>query len=112
MINKCLCIVLINVFVINNNKWNMPLDSVVKCRLDADGTVCLKDILESFNSSIKEEHAWALCYQCAKCFSQVLNDNNIKCCYSVTDFEHVRLHSDGYVHQSTILLDSRHQTCK
>lgn len=90
----------------------MPLESVVKCKLDAEGTLCLKDILESFNSSIKEEHAWALCYQCAKCFLQVLNENDLKFCYNITDVEHVRLHSDGTVHQSTILLGPRHPSCK
>ncbi|GJQ85606.1 putative actin binding protein [Trypoxylus dichotomus] len=39
-----------------------------KCRVNSDGSVCLQDILNSFNSPIREEHAWALCYQCAKFF--------------------------------------------
>lgn len=85
----------------------MPTDSVVRCRLDEEETVCLKDILESFNSSIKEEHAWALCYQCARCFSQVLSENDIERCYVVNSNKHVRLRSDGNVHESTILLGSR-----
>lgn len=85
----------------------MPAGNVVKCRLDEEGTVCLKDILESFNSSIKEEHAWALCYQCARCFKQVVNDSGIERCYTVTEVEHVRLHSDGTVHPRTTVLGSR-----
>ncbi|XP_052816730.1 uncharacterized protein LOC128243175 isoform X2 [Mya arenaria] len=32
--------------------------------------VCLKDVLHSFNNSINEEQAWAVCYQCAQYFSQ------------------------------------------
>lgn len=66
-----------------------------------DGAVCLRDILESFNAPIKEEHAWALCYQCAKCFKDALSTNRNKCC-RVTDVAHIWVHGDGTVHQSTI----------
>lgn len=90
----------------------MPTESVIKCRLDEEGTVCLKDILESFNSSIREEHAWALCYQGARCFSQVLKENGIERCYAVTDVDQVRIYSDGNVHPSTILLGPKSSSGK
>lgn len=32
--------------------------------------VCLQDVLQSFNNSINEEQAWAVCYQCANYFVQ------------------------------------------
>lgn len=66
-----------------------------------NGAVSLKDILDSFNSPIKEEHAWALCYQCAKCFRDACVQNRSKCC-QVTDVAHVWVHSDGTVHSTTI----------
>lgn len=69
--------------------------------LNSDGCVSLKNILKSFNTPINEEYAWALCYQCAKCFQEAFEEDREKCC-SVTDLEHVLLHKDGAVHKNTI----------
>lgn len=72
-----------------------------KCILDDKGCVSLMDILISFNAPISEEHAWALCYQCAKCFKNALQSDREKC-KVVTDLDHVLIHRDGQVHSSTI----------
>ncbi|XP_046386776.1 protein spire isoform X2 [Ischnura elegans] len=81
-----------------------------KCSLNADDCVSLQDILLSFNAPINEEHAWALCYQCAKCFKnafdRVEGDDKLKKCYLVSQLDHVMLHKDGQVHPSTIYDDS------
>ena len=73
-----------------------------KCSLDGDGCVCLSDILTSFNAPLSEEQAWALCFECARCFERaVLTDRDA--CYLVEKVEHVFLHKDGLVHNKTIL---------
>lgn len=71
------------------------------CILDSDSCVSLKNILLSFNAPINEEYAWALCYQCAKCFQEAFENDREKCCV-VSEPEHVLLHKDGYVHANTI----------
>ncbi|KAG8275886.1 actin nucleation factor [Homalodisca vitripennis] len=72
-----------------------------KCRLDENECVSLLDILISFNAPINEEHAWALCYQCAKCFKNALQQDRGSC-KVVTELEQILLHRDGYVHANTI----------
>lgn len=72
-----------------------------KCTLDQNDCVSLLDILISFNAPINEEHAWALCFQCAKCFKNAFeSDRNL--CKVVSDLDHVILHREGYVHPNTI----------
>lgn len=80
-----------------------------RCAPNAEGAVNLQDILESFNAPIKEEHAWALCYQCAKCFNEALSYNRDKCC-NVSDVSHVWVHGDGTVHASTIFAGGGNNT--
>lgn len=75
---------------------------MARCRLNEEGAVCLRDILESFNSSIKEEQAWALCYQCARCFKDAIDNNGINKCYPITDVDHILLQSDGSIHSNTV----------
>jgi spire-like protein len=60
----------------------------------------LEDILNSFNSSIREEHAWALCYQCAKYYSECVSSRkpNVQI---VEEVRHVYLQTDGNVHENT-----------
>lgn len=72
-----------------------------KCKLNSDGSVSLKDILDSFNSSIREEHAWALCYQCAKFFYEATATTPGKC-KIVTDVSEVFLQTDGNIHPNTL----------
>ncbi|KAJ8983781.1 hypothetical protein NQ317_000341 [Molorchus minor] len=64
-------------------------------------SVCLRDILNSFNSSVKEEHAWALYYQCAKYFNECLQTRK-QDCHIITEVQHVYLKTDGNIHENTI----------
>ncbi|XP_060518930.1 protein spire [Cylas formicarius] len=73
-----------------------------KCSVNSDGSVRLGDILDSFNSCIKEEHAWALCYQLAKYFLECLGTKK-QHIHNITEVQHVFLNSDGSVHENTIL---------
>uniref|UniRef100_A0A0K8SDD1 KIND domain-containing protein n=1 Tax=Lygus hesperus TaxID=30085 RepID=A0A0K8SDD1_LYGHE len=79
----------------------MEEDSQQKCMLDENHCVSLRDILVSFNSPLTEEHAWALCYQCAKCFRNAMRTDRGKC-RVVTDLSQVLIHRDGHVHSNTI----------
>lgn len=72
-----------------------------KCRLDSNGCVTLQDILISFNAPITEQHAWALCHQCAKCFKNAIETDRERCCI-VSKLEHVLIHREGQVHSNTI----------
>ncbi|KAH1013518.1 hypothetical protein HUJ04_002502 [Dendroctonus ponderosae] len=73
-----------------------------KCNVNTDGSVCLSDILSSFNSCIKEEHAWALCYQLCRyfCDSLVAKKQHI---HNITEVQHVFLNTDGTIHENTSL---------
>ena len=81
----------------------------MKCKLDADECISLLDILISFNSPISEEHAWALCYECAKCFKNAYSKNGDKC-RLVKKLDQVLLHKDGYVHAKSILCEDKPQS--
>lgn len=67
-----------------------------------DGAECinLQQILQAFNSTISEEHAWALFYQAARCFQKCLAEGNT--CYLILEPRHVLLHKDGSVHPRTL----------
>ncbi|XP_068621607.1 protein spire isoform X2 [Battus philenor] len=69
--------------------------------LDASDCINLQQILQAFNSTISEEHAWALFYQAAKCFQKCLADGST--CYLATEPRHLLLHKDGFVHPNTLL---------
>lgn len=75
--------------------------SKIKQSLSVDKTVCLKDILDSFNSPVKEEQAWALCYQCVKFFLECLAISRSGW-YSVTEVHHIFLQTDGTIHRNTL----------
>lgn len=72
-----------------------------KCAVDENHCVSLTDILVSFSAPISEEHAWALCYQCAKCFVNAIKTDPGRC-RVVTDLSEVLIHKDGHVHANTI----------
>ncbi|XP_008184579.1 protein spire isoform X1 [Acyrthosiphon pisum] len=72
------------------------------CKLDDNDCVSLVNIIKSFNTPVSEEHAWALCYQCAKCFKNAFEREPNKC-RVVKNLEEVRIHKDGFIHPSTIL---------
>jgi spire-like protein len=75
-----------------------------KCSLDSNDCVTLKDILISFNAPITEQHAWALCYQCAKCFKNAIEIDRERCCV-VSKLDHVLIHREGQVHSNTIFVE-------
>lgn len=68
-----------------------------KCIMNLDGSVCLMDILNSFNYPIREEHAWALCYQFIKFFSE----KGRHCC-GISNADQVFLQTDGNIHIKTL----------
>lgn len=77
------------------------MSSKQKCRVNSDGSVPLKDVINSFNSSVKEEHAWALCYQCAKYFRECLQSRKQNC-FTITEIQDVYLKTDGNIHEKTV----------
>ncbi|XP_043469307.1 protein spire [Leptopilina heterotoma] len=64
-----------------------------KCKLDSNNCLNLKDVLLSFNGPISQEQAWALCYQAAKTFLN-LSQNEYR---TLSDSSHLLLHKDGSV---------------
>lgn len=72
------------------------------CKLDENDCVSLINIIKSFNTPVSEEHAWALCYQCAKCFKNAFEREPNRC-RVVKNLEEVRIHKDGFIHPSSIL---------
>ncbi|XP_073987981.1 spire type actin nucleation factor isoform X4 [Rhodnius prolixus] len=72
-----------------------------KCKLNEDHCVTLADILAAFNAPLSEEHAWAVCYQCAKCFRNGMKIHPDRC-RGVDELDQVFIHKDGHVHPSTI----------
>lgn len=63
--------------------------------------ISLQQILQAFNSTISEEHAWALFHQAARCFQKCLLEGAT--CYLATEPRHIYLHKDGSVHPTTLL---------
>lgn len=49
---------------------NMAQKGEVVSSNSGEDFICLQDVLYSFNNSINEEQAWAVCYQCAIYFVQ------------------------------------------
>lgn len=75
-----------------------------KTELDSRGCLVLADIIESFHTPISEEHAWALCYQSAKCGQSILFDPcSRERCFLVTALDQLLLHKDGTVHPDSFL---------
>lgn len=42
------------------------------CRLDSNKCIALDEVLETFNSPINEEQAWAICFQFVQCIRSIL----------------------------------------
>lgn len=72
-----------------------------KCELEGDGCVRLSSILHAFGAPIREEQAWAMCYQTSKCMCKEWTTDN-RGCYCLTDTSQLRIHKDGSVHSSTV----------
>lgn len=79
-----------------------------RCRLDAQNCISLAAVLETFNSSISEEQAWAICFGFVRCVRS-LTKKGFKFkrgqpstrCGDAGEFV-LYLHRDGYVHEKTI----------
>ncbi|KAK3910626.1 Protein spire-like protein 1 [Frankliniella fusca] len=79
-----------------------PKQVMRKCTLDENGCVSLLDILNSFNAPINEEHAWALCFQCAQCFKSAAASDKNKCVL-VDSVDQVFVSKEGTIHPKTLL---------
>ncbi|XP_044726791.1 protein spire isoform X2 [Chrysoperla carnea] len=91
----------------NNTKESMVIRSAFgdnNFNSGSDHVLSLNDVLTSFNGPISVEFAWALCYQCAKCFNYALSENRSKCLL-VSDVEHVFIQSDGNISLMSIYGD-------
>lgn len=78
-----------------------PAGGGAEITLDTTECLNLQQILQAFNSTISEEHAWALFYQAARCYQKCLSEGAT--CYLPTEPRHVLLHKDGSVHPNTLL---------
>lgn len=81
---------------------NKAKQVIRKCTLDDNSCVSLLDVLNSFNAPINEEHAWALCFQCAVCFKSVVEKEKDKCML-VDSVDQVFVSKEGTVHPKTVL---------
>lgn len=98
--------VLLKNMMVQNSAMNTP-----KCVLDTKGCLNLSNILESYTAGIKEEQAWALCYQCIKSGQSILNNSAERdLALLVTVTHHVKINRDGHVHKDTYLDDGNEGT--
>ncbi|XP_076323370.1 protein spire homolog 1-like [Tachypleus tridentatus] len=72
-----------------------------RCEVDKYGCVRLSSILQTFNAPINEEHAWAVCYQTAKCFLKEWEVDNSKV-HCLNETSQIRIQKDGTIHSSTV----------
>lgn len=82
-------------------------DHIQPLILNSNSCVSLEQIIESFNDPIREEHAWAVIYECCKCLQKLYGcpedrdpRSNV---YLVTGSEQIFIHRDGRVHESSFL---------
>lgn len=81
-----------------------------RCRFDRHNCISLEGVLETFNSSISEEQAWAICFSFIKCIQTLkrkgfkFRDQYSKSSQNDADQNEfaIYLHKDGYVHEKTI----------
>ncbi|XP_052747104.1 protein spire [Bicyclus anynana] len=82
-------------------KESAGLPGGTEVALDAADCLTLQQVLQAFNSSISEEHAWALFYQGSRCFQKCIDEGTAYCL--PTKLAHVVLHKDGTVHPRTLM---------
>ena len=82
-------------------------DNILPLSLNSNSCVSLEQITESFSGPVKEEHAWAVIYECCKCLQKLYgfpDDQEAgRKVYLVTGLEQVFIHRDGRVHESSFL---------
>lgn len=88
---------------------DVEVSKPTRCALDKNECVNVQDLLISYNSSLNEEHVWALCHQCVKCYRDYFNkansdegSNQRKVPVLVSALCHIKLHREGTVHEDTI----------
>ncbi|XP_022237370.1 protein spire homolog 1-like [Limulus polyphemus] len=74
---------------------------IPRCEVDKYGCVRLSSILQAFNAPINEEHAWAVCYQTAKCFLKEWEADSPKV-YCLNETSQIRIQKDGTIHSSSV----------
>lgn len=75
-----------------------------RCRLDSQNCISLAAVLETFNSSISEEQAWAICFGFVRCIRTLAKKGFKFKRGQLAESEFVLyLHRDGYVHEKTII---------
>ncbi|XP_014671116.1 PREDICTED: protein spire homolog 1-like [Priapulus caudatus] len=67
-----------------------------RCVLDSQGYITLQCILDSFNTPINEEQAWAVCYQLARHLKAEWKRAGPDC-RALSGADSIRLHRDGSV---------------
>ena len=83
-------------------------DPVEPLNLNSNSCLSLEVVTESFSGPIKEEHAWAIIFECCKCLQKVFaayvaGRQKSSRVYLVTDLSQVFIHRDGRIHESTFL---------
>jgi len=72
--------------------------------LGKDCCLTLKQVVSSFSAPITEEHAWAVVYEMVKTLDLCLSNPSIFArLFSATSLDHVLLHQDGHIHETTYL---------
>ena len=72
--------------------------------LDSNKCLTLKQVVSSFSAPITEEHAWAVVYEMVKTLDLCLSNPGIfSRLFLATSLDHVLLHQDGHVHETTYL---------
>ena len=75
--------------------------------LNSNNCLTLKQIVASFSAPITEEHAWAIVYETVKTLDICLGNPAIYSkLYSASNLDHVLVHQDGLVHQTTFIQES------
>lgn len=75
---------------------------------NSNSCLSLELVTQSFSGPIKEEHAWAIIFECCKCLQKVFaayvaGRQKSARVYLVTDLSQVFIHRDGRIHESTFL---------
>lgn len=74
--------------------------------LDSNECLNLAVIIDSFSGPIKEEHAWAIIFECCQCLQKLTSasgEENLGPLFFVSSLAQVFIHKDGRIHESTFL---------
>ena len=88
----------------SSSKTKFSDTSWTPCQLSQEGYLSLAKITNGFSAPITEEHAWAVVFECLKCLKSVMESKPSRV-FIVTSTQHIQLHKEGRVHESTFLSD-------